>query len=212
MCPTILGRIQTRVAILVGPAILASILSIITQNEGWIVTIGLYLLMGVALDAAVYPYVIRWQPPWLTGILAVVEFVILFVLVKVLQPGSAPYGDPDAIIGAADWRPIVLYWVSWVIAIATKIVILPMISLSYIENGGEFRRVGWSVAPDYQPLPVIAAVDEAPAEGGLLRQFSSVHSVADLQPGRPLSGVHQVAASAEGSDPSEAPPTPASSP
>lgn len=211
MCPTVLGRAQTRVAILIGPAILATILSLVTQNEGWIVTIGIYLLMGVALDTTVYPYVIRWQPPWLTGVLAFVEFVILFVLVKVLEPGTAPYGDPDAVIGAADWRPIVLYWVSWVIAIVTKIVVLPLVSLSWIENGGEFRKVGWSIAPDYQPLPVLAAVDEKPAEGGLLREFSSAHAIADLQPGRPLSGVHSVPAAAGRSDSPGAPPAPESS-
>jgi len=59
MCPTVLGRVQTRVATLIGPVILATILSLITGNEGWIVTIGIYLLMGVALDSAVYPYLIR---------------------------------------------------------------------------------------------------------------------------------------------------------
>jgi hypothetical protein len=192
MCPTVLGRVQTRVAILVGPALLATLLSVVTRNEGWIVTIGIYLLMGVALDTAVYPYLIRWQPPWLTGLLAVGEFVILFVLVKALEPGHAPYGDPDHFLGADDWRPIVLYWVSWLIAIATKIVVLPLVSLSWIENGGEFRKVGWSVAPDYQSLPAVAAIDERPSEGTLAREFSSERTPAEAQLVRPLTGYHRI--------------------
>jgi hypothetical protein len=191
MCPTVLGRVQTRVAILIGPAILATILSLVTRNEGWIVTIGIYLLMGVALDSIVYPYLIRWQPPWLTFVLAVGEFVLLFVLVKVLKPGHPPYGDPNNFLGADDWRPIALYWVSWLMAITTKIVVLPLVSLSWIENGGEFRRTGWSVAPDYQAVPIVALVDSRPSDARLVREFSSSHEVQGVQPARPLSGVHR---------------------
>jgi hypothetical protein len=195
MCPTVLGRVQTRVAILIPGAILATILSLVTHNEGWIVTIGIYLLMGVALDTLVYPYLIKWQPPWLTFLLAVGEFFILYVLVKTLKPGHAPYGDPNNFFSFGnDWRPILLYWVVWLMAITTKIVILPLVSLSWIENGGEFRRVGWSVAPEYQALPVLAAIEPSSA-GGLAREFSSMHAVPDAaQLARPLSAVHQVPA------------------
>ena len=180
MCPTILGRLETRVAILTGPAILGLILSLITGNPGWIVAIGVLLLLGVALDTLLYPWIIRWQPPWLTGVLGVAEFILLFILLMVLE---VPLGV---------WAAVIFYWVSWVIAVLTKIVVLPLFSLSWIENGGEFRVVGWSIPPEREPLPVIA-IPEPERPGVLVRQFSAVHQVPDEIRSLPSpSGVHRV--------------------
>jgi hypothetical protein len=194
MCPTALGRVETRTFTLILPAILATIVSVATDNAGWIVTIGIYYLMGVALDLTFYQWFIKWQPPWLTFVLAVGEFVLLFVLVKVLEPGHPPFGVPadESIVGADDWRPIVLYWVSWILADWTKIVVLPLVSLSWIENGGEFRQTGWTVAPDYRPLPIVAKVEPTAAAGALAREFSGAIEVVDHRPARPLTGVQPV--------------------
>jgi hypothetical protein len=167
MCPTVLGRIQTRVAILVGPAVIGTILSIATGKAGWIVLIGVYLVMGTALDIGFYPFIIRWQPPWLTFVLALGEFVILYVLSQVLKIGLSPV------------EAIVWYWASWVVAITTKIVILPILSLGWIENAGEFRTTGWAIAPDQEPVPA-SAVAAVPAEPPpLAQEFSAVREIPD---------------------------------
>jgi hypothetical protein len=180
MCPTILGRVQTRTAILLGPALLGALLSLLTGNEGFIVMIGIYLLMGVALDIVFYPQVIKWQPPWLTFVLAIGEFVILYTLAQVLEVGLKPV---DAV-----W----FYWASWIIAIWTKIVILPILSLSWIENGGEFRLTGWTIPAEMVPVPIVAATTGSPAEAPLVREFSSTHEVPEeLRHVPSPSGVHQ---------------------
>jgi hypothetical protein len=175
MCPTVLGRVETRTAILFIPAIVAAILSVTTHDLGWIVTIGLYLLLGVTLDTAIYPYIIKWQPPWLTFVLACGAFVLVFVLVKLLKPGSQGFGDPHAFLAVDGLKPILLFWGAWIIAITTKVVVLPLLSLTWIEDGGEFRIPEWSVPPESQPLPLIAAFAEGGAPSPLVREFSTVH-------------------------------------
>lgn len=180
MCPTPLGRIQTRTAILIGPALLGLILSLVTGNEGYIVLIGIYLLMGVALDVLLYPRIIKWQPPWLTFVVGVGEFVLLYTLAQVAEVGLEPV---DAV-----W----FYWVSWTMAIWTRIVVLPILSLTWIENGGEFRATGWSVPPEVEPLPVVAAIPEGAPVSPLAREFSTVNEIpAELRNLPAPSGVHR---------------------
>ena len=190
MCPTTLGRLESRTIALIGPAILAAIMTLITRDEGWIVTIGVFLLMGVTLDVIFYPLVIKWQPPWLTFVLALGEFVILFVLLKVLKPGHG-FGD-TATLGIRDLKPIGLYWASWLLIVFTRIVIFPLLTLTRIEDGAEFRRVGWSVPPEVEPVPIIAAFDPNAQPGRLVRELSTVHQrPAEIDRKPPLSGVHQ---------------------
>jgi hypothetical protein len=182
MCPTVRGRVQTRWSILIVPALIATAISLLTGAAGWIVLIGVYYVLGVALDTGFYPLVIRWQPPWLTFTLAVGEFVLVFVLAHVLK------------VGLSNLEAILLYWIAWWIAIWTKVVVLPLLSLGWIENAGEFRTTGWSIAPEYQPLPV-NVFTTSDARGGpppLARAFSATLEVpAELRRVPSPSGVHR---------------------
>jgi hypothetical protein len=180
MCPTPIGRIHTRVATIVLPALLGTVLSVVTGRPDWIILIGVYLLLGVSLDAAVYSWLLKYQPPWMTGILGLGEFGLLYVLANVLK------------LDLTSLEAIVLFWASWLLATITRIVVLPLVSLTYIESAGEFRRVEWSLPPSQVALPVVASAGESRAgPGPLVQEASGVHArPLERKPGP--SGVHQV--------------------
>jgi hypothetical protein len=184
MCPTVLGRVQTRWAILIIPAILAALISVATGNPGWIVLIGVYFVLGVALDTTLYAFVIRWQPPWLTFTLTFGEFILVFILAHVLK------------VGLTNVEAILLFWLAWWVAIWTKVVILPLLSLSWIENAGEFRSTDWSVAPEYVPLPISVFTPALQGAGPppLARKFSAavIEIPEELRRAPGPSGVHRI--------------------
>lgn len=183
MCPTTMGRIHSRVFSLVLPALLGLILWLVTGREDWIVLIGVLLLMGTALDAFVYTWLIRYQPPWLTGVIGLSELGFLFVLAHLLK------------LELTDFEAIAFYVVCWGLAVATRIVLFPILSLTYLESATEFRRTEWSIPPAQEQLPVFAASAEGGAAGPVLRSASGVHAV-PLEPKPGLSGVFEVDLSA----------------
>ena len=63
-------------------------------------------------------------------------------------------------------------------------MILPIVSLSWIENAGEFRRVDWTIAPEAEPIATEAAPDTAPP-GELVRELTRVgpSPLLERQPG-----------------------------
>jgi hypothetical protein len=186
MCPTPTGRVHTRTAVIWLPALFGLILSLVTGHADWIVIIGVYYVMGIFLDTCVYAWLFRFQPPWMTFVIAVAELGLLLVLTGLLNDASG--GLPNVSIGEA----IIFYWIAWILAIPiTKVVILPLVSLTYLESAGEIRRIDWSIPESNIPLPVLASSAEAKrGPGPIVREASGVHAKPLPQLPSP-SGVHR---------------------
>ena len=186
MCPTPIGRLHTRTAIFVGPALLGLIFSLVSGHWDWLVLVGVYFMLAIFLDSAIYPWLLKWQPPWMGGVLALAEFGLLLVLASILNDKTG--GLHNISIGEAIW----FYWLCWIIAAITKIVVLPIASLTYVESAAEFRRTEWSVPPPLEPLPILASSEEAKAgPGPVIREASGVHA-RPLEPLPSPSGVHKL--------------------
>ena len=182
MCPTPVGRIHTRVFALIPGAIVATIISLVTGNADWIVLVGVYLVMGVALDTCVYQWAVRYQPPWMTFTLAVVEWGLLLVLASVLE------------LDIEIWAASVLYWIVWSLAVITKVVVFPIASLTYLESATEFRRIEWSIPPSQASVPLLAAGGASGPGPGLFEQAASEAAAPDAAPSERQpspSGIHE---------------------
>jgi hypothetical protein len=186
MCPTPIGRLHTRTAIFVGPALIGLVFSLVSGHWDWLVLVGVYFMLAIFLDSAIYPWLLKWQPPWMGGVLAIAEFGLLLVLASILNDKTG--GLHNISIGEAIW----FYWLCWVVAAVTKIVVLPIASLTYVESAAEFRTTEWSVPPPLEPLPILASSEEAKAgPGPVLREASGVHAK-PLEPLPSPSGVHRL--------------------
>jgi len=188
MCPTPTGRIHTRTATIFLPALFGLIVSLVTGHFDWLALIGIYYVQGIFLDTCVYSWLFRFQPPWMTFVLGVAELGILLVISQIIG-NTAGSGLTNVGIGEA----IIFYWIAWILAIPiTKVVLLPLISLTYLESAGEIRRIEWSIPESQVPLPVLASGAEAKrGPGPVVREASGVHAKPLPQLPSP-SGVHRL--------------------
>jgi hypothetical protein len=173
MCPTPTGRIHTRTAAIFLPALFGLIVSLVTGHFDWLVLIGIYYVMGIFLDTAVYAWLFRFQPPWMTFVIAIAELGFLLVISQII--GNTNGGGLEHV---SIPEAIVFYWIAWILAIPiTKVVLLPLISLTYLESAGEIRRVEWSIPESQVPLPVLASGAEAKrGPGPVVREASGLHA------------------------------------
>ncbi len=188
MCPTPTGRIHTRTATILLPMLFGLIVSLVTGHFDWLILVGIYYIQGIFLDTAVYSWLFRFQPPWMTFVLGVAELGLLLVVSQIIG-NTADGGLTNVGIGEA----VIFYWICWILAIPlTKVVLLPLFSLTYLESAGEIRRIEWSIPESQVPLPVLASGAEAKRGAGpVVREASGAHAKPLPQLPSP-SGVHRL--------------------
>ena len=150
MSYTLRGRIESRLAVAVIPFLAACIVTR-ALGEWWpLELVGAMVAAGLALDVLLYDRVFNFQPGWLALPLGALELLTTIVLVRWLDI-------------AAPLEPAVWFFVgSWLVAQILGHAGLPLLRLSYAEDGGELGEAGTALVIA-APLVVLLVVGTASA-------------------------------------------------
>ena len=134
MSYTLRGRIESRIAGWI-PAFLVAIAATGWTRVWWPVDLALVMLgVGLTCDVVLYHRPLDYQPGWTTLPLGAFELGLVMALAHAI-PIMAPV------------RPaIALFMVGWVSGLVLGQAVLPMLRLSYAEDGGELGRAGPALA------------------------------------------------------------------
>jgi len=164
MSYTLTGRLESRLAVLVGPVLVAAALSAVL-TEWWPVELaGLMAAAGLALDL-VYHRPLAYQPGWAAVPLGLLELGATMLLVRVLD-----------VMAPLRWA-LLFFALSWLWGQLLAHALLPLWRISWGEDGGE---LGWRLAA----VGLVALALPFAAAGGVYR-----HNLPPLV--HLASGVHQ---------------------
>ena len=130
MSYTLRGRIDSRLAAALGPAIAAAVLALVLHRWWPVEVAALMAGVGVALDLLVYDRVLDYQPAWAALPLGALELGAVTALAYTLNV-RAPL--PQA---------IAFFCGAWLLAQVLGHAVYPLLRLSYGDDGGELGRPG----------------------------------------------------------------------
>jgi hypothetical protein len=143
MSYTLRGRLESRFAALLAPLALACVLGA-ALGKWWPVALAATMIaVGVVFDLGYHP-ALRYQPGWVALPLGLLELGVVMGLVYAL-------GIPAPLEIA-----IPLFVLGWAAAQILGQALLPLLRLSYAEDGGELGRVGALLAVSVA-VPLAAA-------------------------------------------------------
>ena len=163
MSYTLRGRIETRLAAALLPILVAAVLSPILHKWWPLELVGLMLLIGLVLDLAVYHPFLPYQPAWAAVPLGLLELGLTIAAARALELG-------------APLRPaLVFFAATWLIAQVLAHAALPLLHLTWPEDGGELGRGGLGLSTA-APVALLAVLGIAWAvEPPTVRLEAGVH-------------------------------------
>jgi nitrous oxidase accessory protein NosD len=130
MSYTLRGRIESRLAAALLPFLAAAVASIALANWWPLELAGVMVGSAVALDTLLYHRLLPYQPGWLALPLGLLELGVTMGLVRAL--------GIEAPLTPALW----FFAGSWLVAQLLTHASLPLVRLTYAEDGGELGRGG----------------------------------------------------------------------
>ena len=130
MSYTLRGRLETRLAAALAPFLVAAVLSPLLHVWWPLELVGLMTAIGLALDFALYHRLLPYQPGWFALPLGLVELGLTIGAARLLDLG-------------APLRPaLLLFGGAWLVAQLLAHAGLPLLRLTWPEDGGELGRAG----------------------------------------------------------------------
>jgi parallel beta-helix repeat protein len=130
MSYTLRGRIESRLAAALLPFLAAAVASVALGSWWPLELTGVMVAAALSLDALVYHRLLSYQPGWLALPLGLVELAVTMGLVRALGIGAP--------LTPALW----FFAGSWLVAQVLTHAGLPLLRLTYAEDGGELGRGG----------------------------------------------------------------------
>ena len=130
MSYTLRGRLETRLAAALPPFLVAAALAPILHAWWPLELVGVMLAVGLVLDVALYHRLLPYQPGWAALPLGLLELGLTMVVARALEL-NAPL------------RPaLALFAGSWLVLQVLAHAGLPLLRLTWPEDGGELGRAG----------------------------------------------------------------------
>jgi nitrous oxidase accessory protein NosD len=148
MSYTLRGRIETRLAAALWPFLVAAVLSPILHVWWPLELVGLMVGIGLALDAVLYHPLLPYQPGWLAVPLGLLELALTMGAARLFE------------LNAPLWPAVALFAGAWLVLQVLAHAGLPLLRLSWPEDGGELGRPGRVLAAAL-PVALLAVVGTA---------------------------------------------------